>query len=89
MSGAPRTYPDVTLYTTPHCHWCRVAKSYLAAKSIPFHEIDVSIDRRGLREMVLMTGSRAVPVLRVGQHAMTGWDPREFERLLNGRFRRR
>ena len=30
-----------------------------------------------------------VPVIRVGEHAMTGWDKAEFERLLSGRFKRR
>jgi len=89
MNGGSSSLPVVTLYTTPHCHWCRVAKRHLSEKSIPFREIDVSSDRRGLREMVLMTGSRSVPVVRVGEHAMTGWDVREFERLLSGRFRRR
>ena len=89
MGGGSGSLPAVTVYTTPHCHWCRVAKHYLSGKGIPFREVDVSIDRRGLREMVLMTGSRAVPVIRVGEHAMTGWDAREFERLLSGKFRRR
>jgi glutaredoxin len=66
-----------------------VAKRYLAENDIPFREVDVTRDRRGLREMVLMTGGRAVPVISVGEHAMTGWDVREFERLMTGRFRRR
>ena len=81
--------PAITVFTGPHCHWCRVAKRYLSENGIPFREIDVSTDRRGLREMVLMTGSRAVPVILVGEHAMTGWNVNEFERLLRGRFGRR
>ena len=89
MSGKSRPQPRVTVYTTPHCHWCLVAKRYLAENDIPFREVDVTRDRRGLREMVLMTGGRAVPVISVGEHAMTGWDVREFERLMTGRFRRR
>ena len=39
--------------------------------------------------MVLMTGGRAVPVIKVGGHAMTGWDEREFDRLFSGKFKRR
>jgi glutaredoxin 3 len=80
---------DVVIFTTPACGWCRVAKSYFAEHNIPFKEVDVTKDRRGLREMVLMTGGRAVPVIRIGEHAMTGWDVREFERLRSGRFNRR
>jgi glutaredoxin 3 len=87
--GATHPPQRVTIYTTPSCHWCEVAKRYLAKHGVPYHEIDVTRDRRGLRDMVLMTGGRAVPVLRVGEHAMTGWDVREFERLCSGRFKRR
>jgi glutaredoxin len=79
----------VTIYTTPTCHWCRVAKRYFAEHRIEFREVDVSQDRRGRKEMVLMTGGMAVPVIRVGEHAMTGWDVREFERLRSGKFKRR
>jgi hypothetical protein len=38
-------------------------------------------DRKGLKEMVLATGQYGVPVVLVGDRAMVGWDPREFERL--------
>jgi glutaredoxin len=81
--------PRVTIYTTPACHWCKVAKNYLAKEGVPFREVDITRDRKGLRDMVLMSGGRAVPVLRVGEHAMIGWDVHEFERLRSGRFKRR
>ena len=41
------------------------------------------------REMALMTGQFGVPVIVVGEHAMIGWDPGEFELLRSGRFKRR
>jgi len=87
-NSTPSQQP-IVIYTTPACSWCRVAKRYFAEHGLAYREVDVTRDRRGLREMVLMTGGRAVPVIRVGEHAMTGWDVREFERLLSGRFRRR
>ena len=87
--GTTRPNPRVTIYTTPTCYWCKVAKAYLAKEDVTFREIDITRDRRGLRDMVLMSGGRAVPVLRVGEHAMTGWDEREFERLRSGKFKRR
>jgi glutaredoxin 3 len=71
----------VTLYTTPVCPWCVVAKRYLAEKGVTFTEVDVASDRTGLREMVLMTAQHGVPVVRVGEKAMVGWSPEEFERL--------
>ena len=89
MIGGSKPKPPVVIYTTPHCAWCRVAKRYFAEHDVEYREVDVVHDRRGAREMVLMTGGRAVPVIRVGSHAMTGWDVREFERLYSGKFKRR
>jgi glutaredoxin len=88
-SGSSRPERQVTIYTTPHCHWCRVAKHYFAEKNIEYREIDITTNARGKREMVLMTGRHAVPVIRVGDKAMTGWDVREFEELRGGRSGRR
>jgi glutaredoxin-like YruB-family protein len=88
-SGTPNHAPRITVYTTPACHWCVTAKRYLADRGLEYSEIDVTHDRRGLKQMVLMTGQRGVPVIQVGSHAMIGWDKHEFERLLSGRFKRR
>lgn len=53
-----------------------------------FDEVDVSQDKAGLRDMVAMTGQYGVPVLRVGEKAMVGWDPRHFQQLLTGEMLR-
>ena len=88
-SGSKKHPPEVTVFTTPHCHWCQVAKRYLSEHDIPYREVDVSRPGAGRREMTLMTGGSAVPVLRIGEHAMTGWDEREFRKLMSGEFKRR
>jgi len=33
--------------------------------------------------MVAMTGQYGVPVVLVGERAMVGWNPKEFEKLLS------
>jgi len=72
----------VKVYSTPVCPWCNVAKAYLKDNDIPFVDVDVSHDRAGLREMVTMTGQHGVPVLLIGEKAMVGWNPAEFDRLM-------
>lgn len=79
----------VTIYTSPTCHWCRVAKRYCDEHGIEYIEVDVVRDLSGRREMVAMTGQHGVPVIRVGGHAMVGWDVEEFELLRSGAFKRR
>ncbi len=88
-SGSRKHSPTVTIYTTPHCHWCGVAKAHFAENNIAYREVDVSENGPGRREMTLMTGGTAVPVIKVGAYAMTGWDEREFARLVSGRFKQR
>lgn len=66
-----------------------MVKEYLDERGVSYEEIDIAADPAGHREMVLMTGQHGVPVILVGEHAMIGWDPAEFELLLSGRFKRR
>ena len=88
-SGHAHHPPDITIYTSPACHWCRVAKRYFEERGLDYREVDIISDGRARQEMVRMTGQYGVPVIRVGERAMTGWDKAEFERLLHGRARRR
>jgi len=88
-SGSRTHSPRITVFTSPTCHWCTVAKRYLTQKGLTFREVDVITDMKGRQEMVRMTGQYGVPVIRVGEHAMVGWDKAEFERLLSGRFKQR
>ena len=66
-----------------------MAKGYFVEHSVEFTEADIMSDLGARREMALMTGQFGVPVVVVGEHAMIGWDPEEFELLRAGRFKRR
>ena len=79
-----RAGEDVVVYTTPTCPFCTMAKRYLEDRSVAYVAKDVSADDVALREMVAKTGQYGVPVIRVGDQAMIGWDKDEFERLLHG-----
>jgi glutaredoxin-like YruB-family protein len=83
-SGSTGHLPRITVYTSPTCHWCKVAKRYLDEHGLQYREVDIISDLRGRQEMVRMSGQYGVPVIRVGERAMTGWDKAEFERLLRG-----
>lgn len=73
---------SVRIFTDSLCPWCESAKRFCTEHGIEFTEVDVQADRRGYREMVLMTGQHGVPVVQVGEKAIVGWDPREFRRLM-------
>jgi glutaredoxin 3 len=72
----------ITVYSTPTCLYCDHAKQYLRERDLTFEDVDVSKDKERLREMVVMTGQFGVPVIRVGEKAMVGWNVDEFKQLL-------
>jgi glutaredoxin 3 len=55
----------VTIYSTPVCHFCHMAKDYFAENKIAFTEFDVASDMEKRSEMVEMTGQMGVPVIRI------------------------
>ncbi|MGI6466994.1 MAG: glutaredoxin family protein [Sphaerochaetaceae bacterium] len=72
----------VTLYTTPTCGFCRMAKSYLQENKIPFTEHNVASNSAKAQEMVRKSGQMGVPVLDVNGKIIVGFDRAAIERAL-------
>lgn len=64
----------VTIYSTPTCHFCQMAKEFFAEKGIPYTGYDVASDAAKREEMIKMTGQLGVPVIVVGGDIMVGFD---------------
>ncbi len=73
---------SVTIYTTPSCGYCRMAKDYFRKKGLGFTEYDVSADPRRAEEMVRKSGQMGVPVLDLNGRILVGFDPGQVERAL-------
>lgn len=74
---------DITIYTTPTCGYCRIAKDYLHQRGIQFTEYDVSVDRAAADEMVRKSGQMGVPVIVVDNEIVVGFDRARLDRLLD------
>lgn len=72
----------VTIYTTSSCPWCQKAKEFLKTKKVKYQEIDVSSDKKGLRDMVKMSGQMGVPVLDINKKIIIGFDPEAIVKAL-------
>jgi len=66
--------PEVIVYTTSTCPYCRNAKSLLASKDIKITEINVEFDSKRRQEMMSRSGRRTVPQIFVGDHHIGGFD---------------
>lgn len=67
--------PKVTIYTTPICPYCTMAKRLLASKAVAFDEIDVSRDWALRDALVAKSGGRtSVPQIWIGDRHVGGSD---------------
>ncbi len=64
----------VTIYSTPTCHFCQMAKEFFAEKGVQFTNYDVSVDAEKRDEMIKLTGQLGVPVIVAGDSVMVGFD---------------
>jgi len=65
---------QVTIYTTPICGYCSMAKRLLAGKGIAVTEIDAGSDPQAMQEMMTRSGRRTVPQIFFGTRHIGGYD---------------
>lgn len=73
--------PKVTIYSTPLCYYCGIAKIYFGERGIEYTSIDVKEDVQARNEMMEKYDARGVPVIVVGSEFMIGWDEEKFVEL--------
>lgn len=73
---------QVTIYSTPTCHFCHAAKDYFAANGVPFTDINVATDLDRRKEMIEKSGQMGVPVIDVGGEIVIGFDQKKLQELL-------
>lgn len=78
-----QTQPEVVIYSTPSCHFCQLSKEYFAANNVPFINYDVASDFEKRQEMIEMTGQMGVPVIRIGNDVVIGFDKPKLAELLH------
>ncbi len=73
---------DVTIYSTATCHFCQLAKEYFKAHNIPYTEYNVGVDVEKRKEMIDLTGQLGVPVIRVGDNVVVGFQESVIAQML-------
>ena len=73
---------EVTIYTTPTCGYCKMAKEYFTANDVPFSEYNVGSDLEKRKEMLEKSGQMGVPVIFVGDDMTIGFDKNRLASLL-------
>jgi len=73
---------SVIIYSTPVCHFCQAAKEFFKENKIEYTEHDVAADAAKREEMIEMTGQMGVPVIRIGDDVVIGFDEPKVKELL-------
>ncbi len=76
------TTAPVTIYSTPTCHFCGMAKEFFKANNVEYTEHDVAADLEQRRVMIEKSGQMGVPVITVGDNLVVGFDEPELRTLL-------
>lgn len=72
----------VTIYSTPTCHFCHAAKAFFDENGVAYDDVNVMEDMEKRKEMVDMTGQMGVPVIRIGDNVVVGFDEGKLRELL-------
>ena len=73
--------PDVKVYSTSMCQYCRLVKAFLDKKGVAYDVLDVGTDHAAAKEMVELTGQFGVPVTVVGDEVIIGFDTARLNEL--------
>ena len=74
--------PQVTIYSTPTCVYCNMAKTFFKANNVSFTEHNVASDLDARKEMIDKTGQMGVPVIDLGGEVIVGFNEEKIKSVL-------
>lgn len=80
------TQPEIYIYSTPTCGFCRTEKAYLKGKGFSYTEYDAAFDPDRAVELIQKSGQRGVPVTIIKhdnrEDIIVGFDRPKIDQLL-------
>jgi glutaredoxin-like YruB-family protein len=73
---------NVTIYSTPTCHFCHIAKDFFTANNIAYTEYNVASDIEKRKEMLSKSGQMGVPVITIDDELIVGFDKPKISKAL-------
>ncbi|MEI7709394.1 MAG: glutaredoxin family protein [bacterium] len=73
---------NVTIYSTPSCHFCHMAKDFFKEKNIAYTEFDVASNPEKRAELVAKSGQMGVPVILIDNDMVIGFNKPKVVALL-------
>jgi len=73
----------VKVYSTPTCPYCKRVKEFLEENNVDFTDVDVSVNREAVQEMIDKSGQMGVPVIEIDDEIIIGFDKQKIKEVLN------
>ncbi len=73
----------ITIYSTPTCRYCDLAKDYLKDNGVTFEEVNVAANREAAQEMVAKSGQMGVPVIDFNGEIIVGFNRGRLSELIS------
>lgn len=74
---------NVTIYTTPTCHFCKAAKEFFTEHNIQYTNKDVTTNPEFANEMIAKSQQMGVPVIDIEGQIIVGFDESKLRELLD------
>lgn len=72
----------ITIYTTPTCHFCHMAKDFFKEHGFEYTEHNVGSDLEKRKEMIDKTHQMGVPVIDIDGQIIIGFDKTTLSKAL-------
>ncbi len=73
----------VIIYSTPTCHYCKIAKEFFERNNVAYEEFDVYSDIDSRRDMMQKSGQMGVPVIDIDGEIIVGFNMSKISSLLS------
>ncbi|MBI2056105.1 MAG: glutathione S-transferase N-terminal domain-containing protein [Candidatus Sungbacteria bacterium] len=73
---------SVTMFTTPYCAYCKMAKIFFEKHNIEYSEKDVAADTVARDDMIKKSGQFGVPVFEINGKIIIGFDQSRLKESL-------
>ncbi len=72
----------VSIYSTPTCHFCNLAKEYFKEHNVSYEEFNVATDLEKRREMIMKSNQMGVPVIDIDGDVVVGFNQNQIAEML-------
>lgn len=73
----------ITVYSTPTCPYCKMAKDFLKENKVEFEDVDLTSDQAAAEELMKKSGQMVVPQIEIDGEIMIGFDEEKLKSKLD------